>query len=65
MTICNSLQEEDFQNMMPAERRKNKLEEKIQDLTGDLKREVKAREGNIAFFRLLLFFVDSQIYLIK
>lgn len=31
--------------MMASERRKKRLEEKIQDLTIDLKREIKAREG--------------------
>lgn len=39
------MQEEDFQNMMPADRRRQRLEEKVKEISVDLKREVKAREG--------------------
>ncbi|CAB4000040.1 nostrin-like isoform X1 [Paramuricea clavata] len=37
--------EEDFQNMIAADRRKQRLEEKVKNLSVDLKREIKAREG--------------------
>ena len=42
--LCTK-QEEDFQNMMDAGRRKQRLQDKVKDLEVDLKREIKAREG--------------------
>ena len=43
--IFTKWQEEDFQNTIATDRRKERLEAKIQDLSADLKREIKAREG--------------------
>ena len=44
--------EEDFQNTIAADRRKQRLEEKIKDISVDLKREVKAREGIAHLFNV-------------
>ena len=43
--MISKTQEEDFQNVIGTDRRKQLLEGKVKDVSVDLKREVKAREG--------------------
>ncbi len=46
--MISKTQEEDFQNVIGTDRRKQLLEGKVKDVSVDLKREVKAREGMCA-----------------